>query len=84
MAAAKLVLITTSFFFVGPNAYDKVGLAHYCNLNPAEFTAECNYETLKDCASYLGPGEHCAQNPDYQPPPTRAEQLRAWIRRFIP
>ena len=62
----KLVLITTSFLMIGSNAYNKVGVEKYCNIDPDEFTAQCNYESRDNCQSYLQPGQRCMVNTEYR------------------
>jgi len=61
----KIALITTTFLMVGSNAYDRVGIERYCNVDPSEFTAQCNFESLESCNAYLMPGQRCMANPAY-------------------
>jgi len=61
----KFALITTSFLIIGSNAYDRIGIERYCNVDPSEFTAQCNFESLDNCNAYLMPGQRCMANPAF-------------------
>src|ERR1700760_2490761 len=89
MAATRLGLITTSFLFVGANAYNKVGVERFCNIDPEEFTAQCNYESFGSCQSYLSPGQRCIANADYSAAALKIARRepdeplwKLWLRNF--
>jgi hypothetical protein len=71
----KLALITSSFLIIGSNAYDRVGVERYCNVDPSEFTVQCNFESLGSCNAYLEAGQRCIANPSYLPTSIKSEAL---------
>jgi hypothetical protein len=43
----------------------KIGKEQYCMVDYKEHTIQCNYQTMKECQTYMLDDQMCVKNKDY-------------------